>query len=110
MTRTHVPIIWTPVPVARTHVPKSGPASRFQLGWHLFGTFSRKGLREAYGWFYAAYRDAAEELRKGDRASSFPERSFPPALPFVRHSSYAAFPPQPSASAVASALLVFPLA
>jgi hypothetical protein len=41
-------------------------------------------MREAYGWFYAAYRDAAEELRKGKGGWSFPEGSFPPSLPFVR--------------------------
>lgn len=27
----------------------------------------RKELREAYGWFVAAYKEAAHKLRKGDR-------------------------------------------
>ena len=43
----------------------------------------RKELREAYGWFLAAYREAADKLRKGDRYAAFPPGSFPPHLPFV---------------------------
>jgi hypothetical protein len=43
----------------------------------------RKELREAYGWFVAAYREAADKLRKGDRNAAFPPGSFPPHLPFV---------------------------
>ena len=43
----------------------------------------RKELREAYGWFVAAYREAAEKLRAGDRNAAFPPGSFPPHLPFV---------------------------
>ena len=43
----------------------------------------RKELREAYGWFVAAYREAAEKLRNGDRNAAFPPGSFPPHLPFV---------------------------
>ncbi len=43
----------------------------------------RKELREAYGWFVAAYREAADKLRKGDRDVAFPPGSFPPHLPFV---------------------------
>jgi hypothetical protein len=43
----------------------------------------RKELQEAYGWFVAAYREAADKLRKGDRNAAFPPGSFPPHLPFV---------------------------
>ncbi|HBL29483.1 MAG TPA: hypothetical protein DD490_21835 [Acidobacteria bacterium] len=43
----------------------------------------RKELREAYGWFLAAFREAADKLKKGDRAAPFPPGSFPPHLPFV---------------------------
>ena len=43
----------------------------------------RKELRDAYGWFVAAYREAADKLRKGDRDAAFPPGSFPPHLPFV---------------------------
>ena len=44
---------------------------------------ARKALYEAYSWFVAAYREAAEKLRKGDREAAFPPGSFPPRLPFV---------------------------
>ncbi len=43
----------------------------------------RRELYEAYRWFVAAYRTAADTLRAGDRTASFPAGSFPPALPFV---------------------------
>jgi hypothetical protein len=43
----------------------------------------RKELWEAYGWFVAAYREAADKLRNGDRNAVFPPGSFPPHLPFV---------------------------
>jgi hypothetical protein len=37
-----------------------------------------------YGLFLAAFRDAAELLKAGDRSAKFPVGSFPPGLPFVR--------------------------
>ena len=43
----------------------------------------RRELWEAYRWFVAAFREAAERLRAGDRNALFPLGSFPPALPFV---------------------------
>jgi hypothetical protein len=43
----------------------------------------RMALWEAYGYFVAAYREAAERLRAGDRTVEFPPGSFPPRLPFV---------------------------
>jgi len=43
----------------------------------------RKTLWEAYGLFLAAFREAAEKLRAGDRSAAFPPGSFPPRLPFV---------------------------
>jgi hypothetical protein len=36
-----------------------------------------------YALFVAAYREAADKLRKGDRGALFPVGSFPLALPFV---------------------------
>jgi hypothetical protein len=59
------------------------------LSWtaEVFHTAGRRAyleLREAYSRFVAAFRDAAEKLRAGDRLVAFPEGSFPPALPFVR--------------------------
>jgi REP element-mobilizing transposase RayT len=43
----------------------------------------RKEFYALYGWFVAAFRDAADKLRLGDRTAVFPAGSFPPALPFV---------------------------
>jgi REP element-mobilizing transposase RayT len=43
----------------------------------------RRELYDAYRWFVASYRTAAEKLRAGDLTASFPAGSFPPALPFV---------------------------
>jgi REP element-mobilizing transposase RayT len=43
----------------------------------------RKQLWDAYRWFVAVYREAADKLRKGDRNAAFPAGSFPPHLPFV---------------------------
>ena len=51
---------------------------------HAFSREIRKAMVEAYAWFVAAFRDAAEKLRGGDRMARFPEGSFPPGLPFVR--------------------------
>ena len=43
----------------------------------------RKAFYDAYAWFVAVFREAAESLRRGDRDARFPSGSFPPALPFV---------------------------
>ena len=43
----------------------------------------RRELVEAYGWFVAAYREAAEKLQRGHSDAVFPHGSFPPRLPFV---------------------------
>jgi hypothetical protein len=53
-------------------------------GFHAASKAARNGLREMYGLFLAAFRDAAEQLKAGDRSARFPLGSFPPALPFVR--------------------------
>ena len=50
---------------------------------HAISKRVRKELYEAYAWFVAAFREAAEKLRAGDRMARFPEGSFPPGLPFV---------------------------
>lgn len=58
--------------------------SRHQsLGGTYWEGAARKALWEAYGWFVAAFREAAEKLKVGDRDAAFPTRSFPPGLPFV---------------------------
>ena len=58
---------------------KTSPAPLF----HTFSRKVRKGLYVAHGWFVAAFREAAEKLKDGDRHARFPTGSFPPQLPFV---------------------------
>jgi hypothetical protein len=67
-------------PLTRPNKTKKSPAPRF----HAATKAIRDGLREAYGLFLAAFRDAAEQLKAGDRSAKFPLGSFPPGLPFVR--------------------------
>src|SRR5436853_5554908 len=50
---------------------------------HAATKAARKAFYDAYAWFVAAFREAAERLRQGDRTAPFPSGSFPPALPFV---------------------------
>jgi hypothetical protein len=50
-----------------------------------------KEILEAYSAFVAAFREAAEKLKAGDRMARFPLGSFPPGLPFV--GAYTAQPP-----------------
>jgi len=50
---------------------------------HAFSKAARKAFYEAYSWLVAAFRNAAEALKTGDRNAPFPAGSFPPALPFV---------------------------
>ncbi|MFL6200678.1 MAG: hypothetical protein ACJ76J_16000 [Thermoanaerobaculia bacterium] len=59
---------------------KKSPAPRF----HAATKAAREALRKAYGLFLAAFREAAERLKAGDRAARFPNGCFPPGLPFVR--------------------------
>jgi hypothetical protein len=66
-------------PHERPKKPKRSPAPRF----HALSATVRRELWEAYRLFVAAFRQAAEKLRAGDRNAVFPPGSFPPALPFV---------------------------
>jgi REP element-mobilizing transposase RayT len=66
-------------PFDRPKKSKKSPAPWF----HAASKAVRQELYEAYGWFVAAFREAAEKLRTGNRMVSFPTGSFPPALPFV---------------------------
>jgi hypothetical protein len=66
--------------------PEDRPARPKKSYAPLFHAFSRRLRRElydAYHLFLAAFREAAEKLRSGDRNASFPKGSFPPGLPFV---------------------------
>jgi len=58
---------------------KKSPAPLF----HVLSKAIRQELYAGYAWFVAAFREAAQKLRAGNRAVSFPSGSFPPALPFV---------------------------
>lgn len=66
-------------PLDRPKNPKRSPAPLF----HAASARARRELWDAYRWFVAAFRQAAEKLRAGDRNAAFPLGSFPPALPFV---------------------------
>lgn len=66
-------------PQDRPARPKKSSAPLF----HAFTKRTRRALWEAYSWFVAAFREAAEALKAGDRMASFPVGSFPPHLPFV---------------------------
>jgi hypothetical protein len=59
--------------------PKKSPAPLF----HAASKAARQELYDAYRWFVAAFRGAAEKLRAGNLTVPFPTGSFPPALPFV---------------------------
>ena len=50
---------------------------------HAASLAVRRGFRDLYREFVAAFRQAAEKLQSGDRHAAFPLGSFPPALPFV---------------------------
>ena len=58
---------------------KKSPAPRF----HAASKTAREAFRTAYGFFLAAFREAAERLKAGDRLARFPNGCFPPGLPFV---------------------------
>jgi hypothetical protein len=58
---------------------KRSPAPAF----HAASQAVRRELRDLYALFIAAYREAAEKLRAGNRDAHFPAGSFPPALPFM---------------------------
>ena len=66
-------------PTTRPNKTKKSPAPRF----HAVSKAVRKGMWEAYATFVAAFREAADSLKAGDRSARFPVGSFPPALPFV---------------------------
>lgn len=66
-------------PHTRPTRSKKSPAPLF----HALTKSVRQEFYAGYAWFVAAYREAAEKLRDGNRTVSFPTGSFPPPLPFV---------------------------
>ncbi|MBW8879297.1 MAG: hypothetical protein JF614_30535 [Acidobacteria bacterium] len=66
--------LYRPKKLARSPAPRVHAATKA----------ARKAFYEAYSWFVGAFRDAAEKLRRGDRAAPFPAGSFPPGLALRR--------------------------
>jgi REP element-mobilizing transposase RayT len=77
-------------PHGRPIAPKKSWAPLF----HAATKAARRELREAYGWFVAAYREAADKLRRGDLSATFPPGSFIPSLAMIdwRYSGQARAP------------------
>ena len=74
-------------PHSRPNHTKKSPAPLF----HAASKAARQTFWEAYSAFVAAFREAADRLKAGDRTARFPVGSFPPALPFV--TAYPSLPP-----------------
>jgi hypothetical protein len=71
--------VWAQNPETRPKKLKKSPAPFV----HAATKAARKAMWEAYVSFVAAFREAAEKLKAGDRNAIFPIGSFPPRLPFV---------------------------
>ena len=69
-------------PLSSPETVERSPQPRF----HAFRAAIWKQMWVAYALVLAAYRDAAEKLKEGDREAVFPEGTFPPGLPFVAFS------------------------
>lgn len=65
------------------HAPVAPPERRATPQLHAFHKRVRHEMRQAYGLFLAAYREAARQLRNGERRVRFPPGCFPPGLPYV---------------------------
>ena len=74
-------------PHTRPNQTKKSPAPAY----HAATKAARERFWEAYSAFVAAFREAADKLKAGDRTARFPLGSFPPSLPFV--SAYTSLPP-----------------
>jgi hypothetical protein len=59
------------------------PSRRLAPFPHAASQTVRRELYAFYAEFVAAYREASEKFRAGNRTVRFPLGSFPPALPFV---------------------------
>jgi hypothetical protein len=66
-------------PQTRPNWTKKSPAPAF----HAATKVVRKSLWEMYAAFRAAFWEASEMWRAGDRTAKFPVGSSPPGLPFV---------------------------
>lgn len=74
------------VAVIRSQNPLGQPVKAKRSPAPLVHAASRRvrlEIYKMYAIFVAAFREAAERLKSGDRSARFPEGSFPPGLPFV---------------------------
>jgi putative transposase len=71
-------------PHTRPSRTKKSPAPFY----HAATKAVRKAFWQAYAAFLAAFREAGERWREGDRRARFPVGSFPPGLPFVTAEAY----------------------
>jgi hypothetical protein len=78
-------------PHEQPQMSKKSPAPLF----HAMSERVRKDLYAAYAVFLAAFRDAAEKWRAGDRTAIFPVGCYPPALLAVRERASLADQPAP---------------
>ncbi len=67
----------------KPHDSAALPARRPAPFCHAATRIARRALLDAYRQFVSAFRAAAIKLRRRHLESTFPEGSFPPALPFV---------------------------
>jgi hypothetical protein len=67
--------------VASTTIREDRPSQRYIMRRRRVPGIER--FWEAYSAFVAAFREAAEKFKAGDRTVRFPRRSFPRSLPFV---------------------------
>jgi len=65
-------------PLSSPELIEKSPKPRFHASQKIF-----KRMREAWSLVIAAFREASERLRAGERSVEFPEGTFPPGLPFV---------------------------
>jgi hypothetical protein len=72
-------------PLSRPRKSKRSSAPRA----HAVSKLVRKAMYEAYAWFVAAFREAAANLRAGDRMAKLPQGSFPRTRPWAGPSSVA---------------------
>ncbi|MEE8367853.1 MAG: transposase [Thermoanaerobaculia bacterium] len=89
-----VPLGATIATAISAHQRPTAPKKSWAPLVHAATTKVRKEFREAYGWFVAAYREAAEKLRQGDLSAAFPAGSFIPSLAMIdwRYSGQARAP------------------
>ena len=70
-------------PMDQPRTVKKSPRPRF----HAFSPAVRDAMYNALVWIFAAYADASDRLKRGEKDVKFPEGTFPPGMPFVKAGS-----------------------